>query len=469
MSKQKKSGRNHRKSCLRRSLRHEWLESRSLMAGDILDTPTDPNIDIRSGFADIRGTLEYTGDVDVYRLKVTDQDSFSAGAFKVERGEALQLRVLDASGQEVSKGVVDSSGWISLVGTGKGEYSLAISSPTNEVTEYSVHVSAWKTELPTFPEVTPRADDADEIGPNATVLDTRSDGYEFTDGEIAGASDKDVFTFELLTTGPVQISGSAYRIENAGFKISLFDADGVQIGQGEQGHFSNLIEFSELAAGKYYIMVSDSTGESVGYGFVITSQLRADDGGGEVRTLDGDFPVLGVFPEVDDIRNDESVSDGIWQDDHHQDGGEGGILLDMPMGIEARMHNMESPADVDGDNSLTPLDALILINRLNSQGGGSVSSIFASAAVSGEAMPASDFLDTNNDGYVSPLDVLFVINQLNRQAGLETGVSSEGEGSEDQADSGDASAVDFSFLTDADDEDKPSWWCVLPTPDELFV
>jgi len=75
----------------------------------------------------------------------------------------------------------------------------------------------------------------------------------------------------------------------------------------------------------------------------------------------------------------------------------------------------------------------------------------------------------NNDGYLSPLDVLFVINELNRQAVTDTGSAMEGESSEDRTHSGDTAAVDGSFLTGADDEDEPGWWCVLPVPDELFV
>jgi len=37
--------------CSSRVLRHELLESRNLMAGDILDSPTDPNNDTSSGQA----------------------------------------------------------------------------------------------------------------------------------------------------------------------------------------------------------------------------------------------------------------------------------------------------------------------------------------------------------------------------------------------------------------------------------
>lgn len=443
MSQQEKGVRNCGRKCLTRSLRHEWLESRSLMAGDILDSPTDPNIDIRSGFADVRGALEYKGDVDVFQLDVSDQNSFSSGAWKVEGGDSLQLRVLDSSGKEVSGTVVDSSGWISLVGTAKGKYSLEISSKSNELTEYSVHISAWTAEPQIFPEVTPRPDDADKIGPDATVLDASS-GYVWADGELVGATDKDVFAFKMPETGTVQIVGSPYRKDNAGFRLALFDATGVQYAAGEIG---GLVEVPELAAGTYYVIVNDAGGASVGYSFFITNRFYADGSDGGVK-LGGE----------NEIPMDQPLIEG----------DVGGDFF-VPTEMSIRMHNVESPADVDGDNSLTPLDALILINRLNAQGGGAVQSIFASAAAFGDMLPTNDFLDTNNDGYLSPLDVLLVINELNRQTGTDAGVVPEGEGSEYQADSGDAAAVDWSFLNDADDEDKPEWWCVLPMPEELFV
>jgi uncharacterized delta-60 repeat protein len=60
--------------------------------------------------------------------------------------------------------------------------------------------------------------------------------------------------------------------------------------------------------------------------------------------------------------------------------------------------------DVNGDGLVSPIDALDIINRLNSVGGGTLP-----AAPIG----AHDFYDTNADGVCSPLDALKVINFLN--------------------------------------------------------
>lgn len=79
-------------------------------------------------------------------------------------------------------------------------------------------------------------------------------------------------------------------------------------------------------------------------------------------------------------------------------------------------HNPTNPLDVNGNGSVSPLDALLIINVLNTSGAGSVSRL----------TPPSDgsklYVDTNNDGFVSPLDALLVINYLNSGAG-----NSEGE------------------------------------------
>lgn len=65
--------------------------------------------------------------------------------------------------------------------------------------------------------------------------------------------------------------------------------------------------------------------------------------------------------------------------------------------------------DVDGDYSISPLDALTIINRINEQGPGSLA---GKAPESGEG-----FIDVDGDNSLSPLDVLGVINYINRGEG----------------------------------------------------
>ncbi|MCP4195301.1 MAG: hypothetical protein GY768_32275 [Planctomycetaceae bacterium] len=76
--------------------------------------------------------------------------------------------------------------------------------------------------------------------------------------------------------------------------------------------------------------------------------------------------------------------------------------LDSPL---IGWQNVGLPTDVNGDDVVSPLDALIVINELNQNG-------------SRELLPAPvesvvAFIDVNGDRFVSAIDALLVINQLN--------------------------------------------------------
>ncbi len=64
--------------------------------------------------------------------------------------------------------------------------------------------------------------------------------------------------------------------------------------------------------------------------------------------------------------------------------------------------------DVDSDGSVSPLDALVVINHINAGGSGPLPSLHDST---------KPFLDVDGDQSVSPLDVLSVINHLNANGG----------------------------------------------------
>ncbi len=63
------------------------------------------------------------------------------------------------------------------------------------------------------------------------------------------------------------------------------------------------------------------------------------------------------------------------------------------------LHNFLMPHDVDDDGSITPIDALVVINRLNKSG---------ETAINGH-----EFEDVDDDSQLTPLDALAVINKLN--------------------------------------------------------
>jgi Bacterial Ig domain/Dockerin type I domain len=72
--------------------------------------------------------------------------------------------------------------------------------------------------------------------------------------------------------------------------------------------------------------------------------------------------------------------------------------------IHPRRHNSNWAEDVNNDLSVSPLDAVLVINHLNSSGGGPVLL---------HAARTFDFLDVSGDGMLSPLDAVWVINLLN--------------------------------------------------------
>ncbi|HUQ71761.1 MAG TPA: dockerin type I domain-containing protein, partial [Planctomycetaceae bacterium] len=77
--------------------------------------------------------------------------------------------------------------------------------------------------------------------------------------------------------------------------------------------------------------------------------------------------------------------------------------------------NSRDRADVDNDGFVSPIDALMIINRLNSGDTSLESTPFARAP----------FVDVNGDGTLAPVDALLVINRLNAPSGGDS--SGEGE------------------------------------------
>ena len=69
----------------------------------------------------------------------------------------------------------------------------------------------------------------------------------------------------------------------------------------------------------------------------------------------------------------------------------------------------EALLDTNGDGSISPLDALGIINQLNEFGSGAVAE--------GESRGLDRAFDVNRDSYVSPLDALAIINYLNENSG----------------------------------------------------
>ena len=84
------------------------------------------------------------------------------------------------------------------------------------------------------------------------------------------------------------------------------------------------------------------------------------------------------------------------------------------MASSVRYFNASKPADVDGDGSVSPIDALRLIDTLNRVGSMDLAGLNARRASGAEGEGDSiGSVDTNNDGSLNPIDVLVVIDALN--------------------------------------------------------
>ncbi|MCU0873090.1 MAG: dockerin type I domain-containing protein [Pirellulaceae bacterium] len=85
-------------------------------------------------------------------------------------------------------------------------------------------------------------------------------------------------------------------------------------------------------------------------------------------------------------------------------------LVDIAMAAGHSNHspwqNYAKPLDVDGNGQVVPLDALLIINRLNEVGSQRLPS------PAGNQSPPP-YYDTNGDGELAPLDALLIINFLN--------------------------------------------------------
>jgi hypothetical protein len=104
-------------------------------------------------------------------------------------------------------------------------------------------------------------------------------------------------------------------------------------------------------------------------------------------------------------------------------------------------HNYNLSADVNDSGSVTPLDALMIINLLNSRGTGALDN----------TLPNYPFVDVSNSESLEPLDVLLVINYLNNRGGGEgefsggdvpsSGSSGTGTGGSDRGGNGEGADI----------------------------
>ncbi|HEX3727498.1 MAG TPA: PEP-CTERM sorting domain-containing protein [Pirellulales bacterium] len=84
-----------------------------------------------------------------------------------------------------------------------------------------------------------------------------------------------------------------------------------------------------------------------------------------------------------------------------------GVGASTAVAQSTEFHNPINALDVDGNNLIQPLDALLIINLLDRN-----ASFVPDNAVPLAIPPATYYYDTNDDTNVTPLDALLVINHL---------------------------------------------------------
>ncbi|MFO0869760.1 MAG: dockerin type I domain-containing protein [Pirellulales bacterium] len=100
--------------------------------------------------------------------------------------------------------------------------------------------------------------------------------------------------------------------------------------------------------------------------------------------------------------------------------GEAAGMVDFAArGGRSPWHNASRPWDVDGNGTVEPRDALLVVNDLNTFG--------ARVLGSGDLTPP--YLDVNNDGQIGPIDALLIVNELNDASAAGEGPASPTTGS----------------------------------------
>ena len=84
--------------------------------------------------------------------------------------------------------------------------------------------------------------------------------------------------------------------------------------------------------------------------------------------------------------------------------------------VRSPWNNPQDPFDVNGNASVEPLDALLILNNLARNGSRTLRNP--------ERM--THFIDTNDDGNVTPLDALWVLNEIGRRLRSQSAAAAEG-------------------------------------------
>ncbi len=184
---------------------------------------------------------------------------------------------------------------------------------------------------------------------------------------VRGDADIDTYRFRTSTDGRYRFVAEAEGTRGADTYLRLFDLDGQELAYSDNRSGSGQIELPLDGGMDYLIVVSVTSPLPRSYNPFTGAGLVPGTGKTGAYQLSADTVFVNPFP---------------WR-------------------------HTALPEDVDGDGSVFPIDALLVINQLNQSGAGPLSV----PPVAPDLPPP--FLDVFGDNYLSPIDALMVINYLN--------------------------------------------------------
>ncbi len=146
------------------------------------------------------------------------------------------------------------------------------------------------------------------------------------------------------------------------------------------------------------VLANDTT--EAGETLSISSLSNAAQAGGTFEIIDGQVRFTAEPGHYGAISTEYTIDDG--------NGGE--ATANLTVNVAKQWHLTSAPHDTNDDGSVSPLDALRIINAITRQDG----AFAAEAEPEGPLGDIEYFLDVNDDGQVTALDALQVINELAR-------------------------------------------------------
>ena len=395
------------------------------------------------------GTLSDTRTYSVTLLDVNEAPVFTSPpsvTLKEDAGEGTVVGVATAtdtdagqqlsysiSGSAASKFTIDStSGQIKVASGAKFDFE---SQPT-----FSITVKATDNGSPAESVSTALTLQITDVNESPTILSTDFDipensppGTSLGDLSTTDPDAGDILSYELVeqsvnwlsidaTTGTLKVvAGAAIDFETLNVnsvKVRITDAGGLHdernvlihaLDRNDPPTLVNPLANAKASAQKLFTyaipantFVDQDAGDSLrfamtnGAGFPLPAWLK----------FNATTQVLSGTPTVNDGGTIELKLIAI-------DSGAASTSSKFTVTVDANLfpwHNASKPLDTNANDSISPVDALLVINYLNSG---------ASRNVPPGSTPTLGFLDTSKDNIISPLDALLVINELNKRGSPE--------------------------------------------------